>query len=126
MNEKYDVICVFNPATGEERIDAVIARIEKKLKVLGGTIDKVSKMGLRRVQTRMRSFKNIKDGYFVELNINSPKNGPAEVEDVLKVTEEIMRHIITKAIVRPVFKDEKKAAEEAVEINPEMIIGKPQ
>jgi ribosomal protein S6 len=125
MNEKYDLICVFKPNTPEERMDAVLSKIDKKLKSLGGEILRTMKIGIRRVHTRMRKFKTIHDGFFVECEISSPAKGPFEVESILHVTEELMRHILTKAKVVPVPVQEKPS-EEKVEINPEMLIGKPE
>ena len=125
MNEKYDLICVFKPNSQEERIDAVLSKIDKKLKSLGGEITRTEKIGIRRVHTRMRKFKTIRDGLFVECDISSPSKGPAEVEAILHVTEDLMRHILTKAKEVPMPVQEKPS-EEKVEINPEMLIGKPE
>ena len=125
MNEKYDLICVFKPNTPEERVDAVLSKIDKKLKSLGGEITKTNKVGIRRVHTRMRKFKTIHDGLFIDCEISSPAKGPAEVEGILHVTEDLMRHILTKAKEVPLPVQEKPS-EEKVEINPEMLIGKPE
>ena len=125
MNEKYELICVFKPSTAEEKIDAVFAKIEKKLKALGGELQKVSKVGLRRVQTRMRKFKTTRDGLFVDCTVSCPPKGPSEIENILHVTEDLMKHLLVKAkeVPQPV---QEKPSEEKVEINPEMLIGKPQ
>ncbi len=125
MNEKYDLICVFKPNTAEEKVDAVFAKIEKKLKSLGGELLKVSKTGIRRVQTRMRKFKTTRDGLFVDCSFSGPSKCPSEVENILHVTEDLMRHLLVKAkeVPQPV---QEKPSEEKVEINPEMLIGKPQ
>jgi len=125
MNEKYDLICVFVPNTGEERIDAVLGKIEKKLKAAGGEFEKVNKIGVRRVMTRMRKFKTIKDGNFVEIKFSAPRSVPKDIEGILRISEDVMKHILTKEIVLEAPK-EVKAPEAAVEVNPEMLIGKPE
>jgi len=125
MNQKYDLMCIFNPKAGEEKIDAAISRIEKKITSAGGTVDKTMKQGMRRVATRMREFKSIKDGYFVTVQFSAPAFVPKEINAAVRVNEDIMRFILTKAIEMPPA-EEVKAEESAVEVNPEMLIGKPE
>lgn len=126
MNQKYDLICIFNPKTGEEKIDSSIARIEKKITSAEGTVDKVMKQGMRRVATRMRDFKDIKDGFFVTMQFSAPAFVPKEINGALRVNEDIMRFILTKEIVMPVAEEAKKEESAVVEVNPEMLIGKPE
>ena len=125
MNEKYDLICVFKPGTAEEKIDAAIARIEKKIISAGGTVTRIAKQGLRRMATRMRRFKVIKDGYFTLIAFESPGNIPQEITALVRVNEDIMRSILTRGIEK-IEDSAEKAVETAVEINPEMLIGKPE
>ncbi len=125
MYELYDLISVFNPTTQDDKLEAFIERISKKITSAGGTIEKASKNGLRKVNTRMRKYKNIRDGYFIEISFKAPANIPQEITSTLRVNEDIMRFILTKAIPKIVIPEEK-SAEETVEINPEMLIGKPE
>ncbi len=123
MIEKYEAICVFKPVTTEDKIDAFVSKVEKKIAALGAKIEKVQKHGLKRVSTRMRKFKTIRDGIFLEIDFEGPTSAPAEVTSIIRVNEDIMRFIVTKAAPEiPV----EKPAEEAVEVNPEMLIGKPE
>jgi ribosomal protein S6 len=126
MNEKYDLICVFNPNTAEEKIDAALGRIEKKITLSGGSVENISKPGLRKLAVRMRKFKPIKDGFFVQVNFTSPTNVPQEISATVRVNEDIMRFVLTRAIEEKIEPVEEKSAEETVEVNPEMLIGKPE
>lgn len=125
MAQKYDLICVFQPSTAEDRIEAAVSKLGKKITSAGGSIEKTNKMGLRKVNTRMRNFKNIKDGYFVEMGFEAPAGVPDELTSSLKVNEDVMRFILTRAIPK-IAPEEEKPKEETVEVNPEMLIGKPQ
>lgn len=125
MAQKYDMICVFNPSTAEEKIEAALAKLGKKITAAGGVIENTNKMGLRKVNTRMRDFKNIKDGYFVELTFEAPPGVPDELTASLKVNEDVMRFILTRAIPK-IAPEEEKPKDQAVEVNPEMLIGKPE
>ncbi len=121
MNEKYEIICVFNPSAGAEKMDAFMARLDKKLSAIGAKIENVVKQGMRRVQTRMRKFKTVKDGFYMMFTVTGPKTVPAEATALLNVNEDLMKYLITKPRA---LKLEAKAPEEAVEVNPEMLIGK--
>ncbi len=125
MNQKYDLICVFKPSLPEEKIDGFVSKLEKKVVSAGGSFEKVTKHGIKKVQTLLRKFKKIKDGYFLEINLSCGPETPEEVFSLLKVNEDIMRYILTKEIVQKP-KEVEKTSEEAVEINPEMLIGKPE
>jgi len=125
MAQKYDLISVFNPSTAEEKIDAAVAKLVKKITEGGGAIESTNKMGLRKVNTRMRDFKNIKDGYFVEISFEAPSGVPDELTQSLKVNEDVMRFILTRAIPK-IEQEAEKPKDEAVEVNPEMLIGKPE
>lgn len=118
------MICVFHPRTAEDKIEANVAKLEKKVTSSGGVFEKVNKMGLRKVNTRMRDFNGIKDGYYVEIVFVSSPDMPHELTSSLRVNEDIMRFLITKVPQEP--KPSEKASEESVEVNPEMLIGKPE
>lgn len=125
MNRKYDVIFALVPQTADDKIDALISRIEKKITSSGGTITSISKKGMLRIATRMRKFKNIRDGYYVMIVFEGPSNIPNEISNILNVTETVMKHIITVGKIAPAPAEVKEKTEEAkVEINPEMLVGK--
>ena len=115
---------MFHPRTAEDKIEASIAKLEKKVSSSGGAFEKVNKIGLRKVNTRMRDFNGIRDGYYIEVVFSSAPSVPHELTSSLRVNEDIMRFIITKAPQEP--KPSEKASEESVEVNPEMLIGKPE
>lgn len=125
MNEKYDLICVFNPATAEEKIEAALSKLGKKITAAGGTIENTNRMGIRKINTRMRKFKTIKDGIFAQLTFEAPANIPQELNGLMKVNEDVMRFILTRDIPKMIVEPEK-GKETAVEVNPEMLIGKPE
>lgn len=126
MANNYDLICVFNPKVVEEKIESAIAKIEKALAARNGSIVAVNKMGTKKVATRMRKFKTTKDGIFVHINFSSETSVPEEITALVGVNEDIMRFILTKPIREMKSKKAKEGAEVVVEVNPEMLIGKPK
>lgn len=126
MARKYDLIFALIPQTAEDKIDALISKIEKKISSLGGEISNISKKGVMRIASRMRKFKNIRDGFYVSMNFSGSPAIPKEIENILKVNDAVMKHIITLSNETPSEIKSQEKTEEKVEINPEMLIGKPQ
>lgn len=126
MTRKYDLIFALIPQTGEDKIDALISKIEKKISSLDGEINNICKKGNLRIASRMRKFKNIRDGFYVSMNFSGSPAIPKEIENILKVNDAVMKHIITLSNETPSEIKSQEKTEEKVEINPEMLIGKSQ
>lgn len=126
MARKYDLIFALVPQTAEDKIDALISKIEKKISSLGGEISNICKKGTMRIASRMRKFKNIRDGFYVSMNFSGSSTIPKEIENILKINDSVMKHIITLSNETPSEIKSQEKPEEKVEINPEMLIGKSQ
>ncbi|MFA5103905.1 MAG: 30S ribosomal protein S6 [Candidatus Margulisiibacteriota bacterium] len=123
--EKYVLVIAFKPGTGEAQVEAALAKIEKKMTSLGGTIQKKPKPIMRKLASRMRKFNGVKEGLFAEFEFEGPGTLPNELNTLIRVNEDVMRFMITKA-PEDIQQAEEKEAESAVEVNPEMLIGKPE
>lgn len=125
MSEKYVLVCVFKPNLTDSQVDPFLEKIDKKISSSGGTVIKSSKLGLRKMATLMRKFKTFKEGLFCEVSFEGPSSLPDEINSLIRVNEDIMRHILTRLPEEPKAVEEKET-ESTVEINPEMLIGKPE
>ena len=125
MSDKYELTCIFDPKTAEDRIEATLNRIEKKITASGGTMDNVNKMGTRKLLMKMSKNKTLRDGLFVMILFSGPSNVPNDVTALVRVSEDVIRFMLTKAPEK-IEAPEEKAAETAVEVNPEMLVGKPE
>jgi small subunit ribosomal protein S6 len=114
----YEAIIIFNSVTPEEKIDASIAKFEKKVKDFGGTDVVTAKWGTRKLASPMKKGKKATDGYYVLINFNGEGGTPNELTSLLNVSEEIIRYSVVCA--RPAEEAEPK--EEKVEIAPSMIM----
>ena len=101
---KYDVLCVFDPKTEAAKLEAIQKKIESKIQPLGGKIEKVENKGVRPFPGRVKKRKDLKEGIFVNFVIEGPKAVPAQILHQLKITEEVVRYLIT-------IKDEEEAKE---------------
>jgi small subunit ribosomal protein S6 len=95
----YELIMIFDPNLGEEKTGAFVAKIEEKIKGLGGEIDKTEKWGTRRLASMIKKAKTMTQGYYVLVRFKSPAGVPAELRALLKVSENVIRYFLSKAVI---------------------------
>lgn len=90
----------------EEQTDAVIARFRRLIEDNGGTIDKEDRWGKRRLAYEI---KDALEGYYCLFDITAEPACVKEVDRVMKITDNILKHMIVRAEELP--KDEPQVAE---------------
>jgi small subunit ribosomal protein S6 len=93
----YELFVLFDSALGEEKIEEVLSKIEKKLKELGGEIQKTDKWGNRKLASGIKKAKKVKHAYYVLFYFKSETALPAEILKYLKFTENILRYSLIRA-----------------------------
>ena len=86
---KYEVMFIVKPAEEEATnavIEALIARV-------GGTVEKVDRWGKRRLAYAVKKFT---DGFYVLINFEAAPAEIKEIDRVLKINDEVLRHLIVK------------------------------
>lgn len=89
---KYEVIFIVKPLE-EEPTNAVIEKFEKLITDNGGSIDKVDRWGKKRLAYEI---KDSLDGYYCLFYITAASAVINEVDRVMKITDEILKHMIVK------------------------------
>ena len=89
---KYEVMVIVKPAE-EEATNAVIEKIEALIARVGGTVEKVDRWGKRRLAYAVKKFT---DGYFVLVNFEAAPAEIKEIDRVMKINDEILKHLIVK------------------------------
>jgi small subunit ribosomal protein S6 len=105
----YDAIFVLAPGLTEEKIDALLAKFEKKLKDNGGEVEKTEKWGLKKLNYEFKKHKGVKDGFYVLMTFNGGGKAVAALRELMRLQEEVIRQIITLA-----KEESAPGAEEAV------------
>ena len=92
LSAKYEVIYVVDPAVGEEGIAALV---EKFNGIVGGygTVTSVDEWGKRRLAYDVKKFT---DGFYVLINFEAAPAEIKEIDRVLKINDEVLRHLIVK------------------------------
>lgn len=89
---KYEVMVIVKPAE-EEATNAVIGKVEALIARVGGTVEKVDRWGKRRLAYPVKKFT---DGFFTLVNFEAAPAEIKEIDRVLKINDEILRHMIVK------------------------------
>ena len=94
----YELMLIFNPNLGEEKIGQVVSKIEEKIKGWGGEIKKIDKWGSRRLANIFKKTHKLQQGYYVMVYFEAQTSLPADPRAYLKVSEDIVRYSIYKSI----------------------------
>lgn len=94
LNEKYEAIVILNTKLGEENVKALQEKLNDLISK-NTTLDSVDEWGKRRLAYPIQ---DETDGYYVLFHFTSEPNFPAELDRVLKITDGVLRSLITVQI----------------------------
>ncbi len=94
---RYELMLVLRPDAAEDRIQATLDRTTRGIAAAGGQIVKVSPWGRRRLAYPIGQNR---EGSYYLLLFDAPSDAIAELERSLLITEEVMRHLVTR-VERP-------------------------
>ncbi len=87
----YELMYIIDLDKGEEEIAAIVAKF-KALIEANGTLNELEEMGKRRLAYLIN---DKPEGYYVLVKFQSAPEFPAELDRVLKITDGVMRSLIT-------------------------------
>jgi small subunit ribosomal protein S6 len=93
MNRTYELMFIVRPDMTEEDLDKLISTLQSTVPTAGGTIQKVEKMGKRRLAYAVRRFH---DGIYVLLVIEGGGAVIHELERRLRVTEQVIKFLTVR------------------------------
>jgi small subunit ribosomal protein S6 len=109
---RYELMLVLRPDVADDRSQAVIDRTTRQIVGSGGGIVKVAPWGRRRLAYPIDRHR---EGSYHIILFEAPSEAVAELERGLLITEELLRHLITR-VERPVRAARRDGAtEEAVD-----------
>lgn len=92
MNE-YEVLYILDAGMDDAAKDAAVEKFSTLVTSNGGEVLEVNKWGLKKLAYPI-NFK--KDGYYVLMTFKANFDFPAELERQLRITEGVMRFLVTK------------------------------
>jgi small subunit ribosomal protein S6 len=109
---RYELMLVLRPDVADDRSQAVIDRTTRQIVSSGGQIVKVAPWGRRRLAYPIDRHR---EGSYHIILFEAPSEAVAELERGLLITEELLRHLVTR-VERPVRAARRDGAtEEAVD-----------
>lgn len=91
--EKYEALYIIDPDLGEEGTAAIVEKF-KTLVEANGTVDEIDEWGKRKLAYLIN---DKAEGYYVLVKFTSGPEFPAELDRVFKITDGVVRSIITVA-----------------------------
>ena len=94
---RYELMLVLRPDVADDKAQAVIERTTRQLSAAGGQIVKVAPWGRRRLAYQIDRYR---EGSYHIILFEAPPEAIAEMERSLAITEEVLRHLVTR-VERP-------------------------
>ena len=91
VSANYEAMVVFSISAGEENVKNLVEKF-KTLIENNGTMEEVNEWGKRKLAYEID---DQTEGYYVLYTFESKPDFPAELERVLKITEGVMRSMVT-------------------------------
>jgi small subunit ribosomal protein S6 len=100
----YEIAFIAHPEVDEDGVIALADKVQSWVTATGGTVDKVERLGKKRLAYEIRKQR---DGHYVLVNAHLSAGGPGEVERNLRLSEQVLRFMISR------IEDVQPAAETA-------------
>ncbi|GIO39235.1 MULTISPECIES: 30S ribosomal protein S6 [Paenibacillus] len=91
---KYELMYIIRPDLEQEAVQAAVEKFQGIIQN-GGEITKHDVMGKRRLAYEINK---IRDGVYVLVNFTAAPEVVAELERILKISDEVIRYLITKDV----------------------------
>ncbi len=91
LNEKYEAIIVLNTKLGDEGLTALKTKLNDLI-TKNATMDSIDEWGNRKLAYEIDDETN---GFYIIYNFSCEPSFPAELDRVLKITDGILRAIVT-------------------------------
>ncbi len=89
----YELMYLIQPTADEERLTAVSDRLQQSIGSLGGKVEKVTPPVRRRLAYEIGKYR---DGQYGVMEYSLPPDQSREFERTIKLTEDILRHIVLR------------------------------
>jgi small subunit ribosomal protein S6 len=90
---KYEIIFVVTPDIPEEELDKLITQMEGVVTGMGGKLEKIEKMGRRRLAYRIGGHR---EGFYVLFSLEGNGDTVKEFERRLKVTDSVIKFLAVR------------------------------
>jgi len=114
VNRDYELGFILAPEVNEEQTRGILDRVGQIVATRGGEIVRVNQWGRRRMAYPIEHHR---DGYYVFVDMIAAPETITELERTLRVSEEVLRHMITRREPRVAQKEREAFAAAAAAAN---------
>lgn len=107
MTRDYELGFILNPEVTEEQTRTILERVEQIVANHGGQVLKVNQWGRRRLAYPIEHHR---DGLYVFIDMILTPETVAELDRTLRVSEEVLRHMVKKRDPKTVQKEREARA----------------
>lgn len=100
----YELMFILKPELDEDAVNASIEKYTGIINNQGGVIESVDKWGKRRLAYEINK---IREGIYVLVHFKGQPGAAQETERVLKLSDEVIRHMMIRKDETAVVKDDK-------------------
>ena len=115
MRRDYEIGFILNPEVSEEQTRAILERIEQIVASYDGQVLKVNQWGRRKLAYPIEHHR---DGFYVFIDTILTPETVAELDRTLKVSEEVLRHLIRRRDPKAVQKEREARTAAAAAATP--------
>ena len=91
LNESYEAMVIYSLTNGDDAVKALIEKFKGMIEA-NGTLESVDEWGKKKLAYEID---DQAEGYYVLYTFNAKPEFPAEFERVLKITDGVMRCLVT-------------------------------
>ena len=92
MKKAYEIMYIVKPIE-EEAFEAIVAKFENLVAANGGNVEKTDRWGKRRLAYEIQ---DLQEGLYVLMTFEAEAATVKELDRVMKITDEVMRHMIIR------------------------------
>ena len=107
MTRDYELGFILNPEVGEEQTRTILERVEQIVANHGGQVVRVNQWGRRRLAYPIEHHR---DGLYVFVDMILTPETIAELDRTLRVSEEVLRHMVRRRDPKTVQKEREARA----------------
>lgn len=89
----YELVFIAQPNLDEEALNALVSRVQQVITDNQGQILKVEPMGRRKLAYPIKKYR---EGSYVLIQANLERAAMAELERTLKLSEDVLRHLLVR------------------------------
>jgi small subunit ribosomal protein S6 len=117
---RYELMLVMRPDTPDEQVDAIVDKATRSVTADGGQIVKRSPWGRRRLAYPIGQQR---EGSYHILLFDAPATAVLELERGLNISEDVMRHLVTR-VERP-LKSRPSSTGDEMDLEDDVLAGPP-